>query len=220
MSVSVRGRAFSFLVLAASACLAFALAAAPARADDPAAAFVQTNVQKGLVILNNKSLSQDQMRSQFRDFLTSLTDIKRIALFTLGSARRTAPDADVNAFVDAFRDYAVAVYEARLGQYSGQTLKVTGSSEVKPGDWIVTTQLVDPNAKPGDQPIEVKFRVDQDGNRLAVIDVSVVGVWLAIEERAQFTAFLGQNGNDIHKLIDHLNALTDALKNGGGKQPM
>ena len=58
--------------------------AAPALAATPAEAYVQQNVQKGLTILNNHSISDSQRRSQFRDFLTGLTDIRRIAVFTLG----------------------------------------------------------------------------------------------------------------------------------------
>ena len=97
---------------AATAVLVIALGAwiLPAAAATPAETFVQQNVQRGLSILNNHSISDSQKRTQFREFLTTLTDIRRIALFTLGAARRTAAPADVEAFVNAFRDYAVAVY--------------------------------------------------------------------------------------------------------------
>lgn len=192
-------------------------AAQPALAATPAEAFVQQNVQKGLSILNNHNISDAQRRSQFRDFLTSLTDIRRIALFTLGSVRRTAAPADVDSFVNAFRDYAVAVYEARLNQYAGQYLKVTGSSEVGPGDEVVTTVLVDPSGKTnGQEPIEVDFRVVSDNGKYVVIDASIVGVWLGQEEREQFTSFLQQNNNNLPALTQHLQALAAQLRSGGG----
>jgi len=125
-------------ILAAFALAIAALVAAqPAMAATPTEQFVTQNVQRGLTILNNHSISDTQRRAQFRDFLTGLTDIRRIALFTLGSARRTAAPADVDAFVNAFREYAVAVYESRLTQYAGQFLRVTGSSDVGPGDTVV-----------------------------------------------------------------------------------
>ena len=78
--------------------------------------FVQTSVDKGLSILSNHRIPDDARRQQFRDFLINLTDIKRIAMFTLGNAKRTATPDQVNTFIDAFRDYAVAVYESRLNQ--------------------------------------------------------------------------------------------------------
>lgn len=193
-------------------------ASQPALASAPAEQFVSQNVQKGLTILNNHSISDTQRRAQFRDFLTGLTDIRRIALFTLGATRRTAAPADVEAFVNAFREYAVAVYELRLSQYSGQFLRVTGSSEVGPGDSVVTTTLVDPNGKSnGQDPIEVDFRVIQDNGRYVVIDASIVGVWLGQEEREQFTSFLQQNNNNLPALTQHLQQLAMQLRAGSSQ---
>jgi phospholipid transport system substrate-binding protein len=190
-----------------------------AQAQTPAESYVQQNVQKGLAILNNHTITDAQRRAEFRDFLTSLTDIKRIAVFTLGAARRTASPADIDAFINAFRDYAVAVYEARLNQYAGQYLKVTGSTERSPGDSIVATVLVDPSGKTaGQEPIEVDFRVVGNNGSFVVIDVSIAGVWLSLEERDQFTAFLEQNNGNIQALAAHLETLTAQLRNGGGQQ--
>jgi len=193
---------------------AAALAGPPARAATPAEHFVQTNIEHGLSILNNKAISDTERRSEFRHFLLGLTDIRRTALFTLGAARRTARPADVNAFVDAFRNYAIAIYQARLSAYSGQQLKVTGSTERAPGDFVVTTLLVDPSRASDRDPIQVDFRVDSKHGKFVVLDASVVGVWLAIEERDQFTAFLAQNNNSVPKLTHHLRELTTKLESG------
>ena len=176
-------------------------------ATAPAEEFVQVNVQRGLTILNNHSASMDQKRGQFEDFILGLTDMKRIAKFTLGQYRRSASPQDQDAFAAAFQTYAVAVYQSYFAKYSGQTLRVTGSQERAPGDTIVTTQLIDPNDRSGQQPLEVDFRVLSDGGRFVVIDFSVAGIWLAIEERDQFSAFLGQNNGNIPTLISHLRGL-------------
>lgn len=200
------------------AAIMFALVApAAASAATSAETFVQQNVQRGLSILNNHSIPDAQRRSEFRDFLTSLTDIRRIALFTLGSARRTASRSDVDSFINAFRDYAVAVYETRLNQYSGQSLRITGSTEIKPGDTIVKTVLVDPSGRTsGQDPIQVDFRVVSDNGKFVVIDASIAGIWLALEERDQFTAFLQQNNDNVPALTVHLQRLAEQLRNGGG----
>ena len=204
------GRAAALALLLALMAL---VTIAPARAATPAENFVQTSIDKGLSILGNKKISDTQRKSEFREFLIALTDIRRTALFTLGAARRTANPADIDAFVDAFRDYAIAIYETRLSAYSGQSLKVTGSTERAPGDFVVTTLLVDPSGNTGEkQPIQVDFRVDQDNGKFVVLDASVVGVWLAIEERDQFTAFLVQNNNSVPALTKHLKELTKKLE--------
>lgn len=207
LSRMIAGAAIALLALAAP------VAASAAQTPAAAEAFVQANVDRGLSILSNHRLPDDARREQFRDFLVGLTDIKRIAMFTLGNARRTASPGDVASFVDAFRDYAVAVYESRLNQYAGQSLKVTGSTERAPGDYIVRTVLVDPLGQAKNQePIEVDFRVLDDNGHFVVIDASVVGVWLAIEERDQFSAFLAQNNDNVPALVDHLRALTTQLR--------
>ena len=178
-----------------------------ASAAAPAEAFVDTNVSRGLAILNNKGLSADQRKAQFQTFILGLTDMHRIANFTLGVYKRSATQQDQDAFAVAFQSYAIAVYQSYFTKYSGQTLRVTGSQEKSPGDTIVTTQMIDPNDNSGQQPLEVDFRVLGDSGKFVVIDFSVSGIWLAIEERDQFSSFLGQNGGSIPTLISHLHDL-------------
>ncbi|HEY4940063.1 MAG TPA: ABC transporter substrate-binding protein [Rhizomicrobium sp.] len=193
----------AILILFAAA----AIAAPAAAASSGAEAFVQANVQKGLSILNNHGASADQKRSQFQSFVLGLTDMKRIANFTLGQYRHSASPADQDAFAAAFQGYAIAVYQSYFAKYAGQTLKVTGSQDRAAGDTIVTTQLIDPNDHSGQTPLEVDFRVLSDNGRYVVIDFSVAGIWLALEERDQFSSFLGQNNGSIPTLISHLKEL-------------
>jgi phospholipid transport system substrate-binding protein len=202
----------SFLVMAASAAATLAVSA-PAQAD-PASDYVQQNIARGLAILNNKQISTDQRRVQFEGFLLSLTDMKRIADFTLGQYRRSASPADLAAFEGAFQNYATAVYQSYFAKYAGQTLKVTGSQARTSDDFIVSTQLIDPADHSGQEPLEVDFRVRTDAGKPVVVDFSVAGIWLALEERDQFTAFLGQNNGNISMLVGHLAELAKQFRNG------
>ncbi len=211
MTIKVTLRHVLFALAVAFAGLA---SAAPAEAATPAEAFVQDNIHVGLDILNNKSLSTDARRTQFANFLLSLTDMKRIADFTLGQYRRGASPADLAAFDAAFQNYAVAVYQSYFAKYAGQTLKVTDSQARTQDDFIVATALIDPNDHSGQAPLEVDFRVRTDSGKLVVTDFSVAGIWLALEERDQFTSFLGQNGGNIHSLISHLSDLAKQYRNG------
>jgi phospholipid transport system substrate-binding protein len=183
---------------------AMTVALAPARAATPAEAYVQTNVQKGLSILNNKALSKNDRSAQFRSFLLTLTDLRRISLYTLGPARRTTTPAEQDQFTDAFRDFAFAVYETEFSKYAGQTLKVTGSIQRSNGDYVVTTVLIDPNAPKNQEPIEVDFRVIGTDSHFMVADITVAGLDLAITEQDQFTSYLAQHNNDVKSLIADL----------------
>src|ERR1700744_236117 len=205
-------RTFLATLLASSAAMLVGPALAAA---NPAEQFVQDNIHKGLELLNNKQLSADQRRTQFQGFLLGLTDMKRIADFTLGQYRRSASPADLAAFESAFQNYAVAVYQSYFAKYAGQSLKVTGSQTRAADDFIVATQLIDPNDNSGQQPLEVDFRVRTDGGgKPVVVDCSVAVCRLALEERDQFTAFLGQNNGNIHTLISHLSELAKQFRGG------
>src|SRR4051812_7169295 len=207
--------AAKWLVMA-SLCLAVLAAGAPAASASPAAeAYVQTNVQRGLQILNNSALSKQQRQQQFREFLLTLTDLKRIALYTLGPARRLAKPADLDPFVEAFKDYAFAVYGAEFAKYSGQTLRVTGSVEHGPGDELVRTVLVDPLARKGQEPIEVDFRVYGSGGKYNVVDIVVAGLDLAITEQDDFSAFLSQHNNDVRALTANLRERAARVRSTG-----
>lgn len=194
--------------------LAITVLAPAAEASTQGEQFIANNVQKGLSILNDRSLSEAQRREQFSHFLLTLTDMKRIALYTLGQYRRGASQADLDQFSSAFQDYAVAVYQSYFARYSGQTLKVIGSA---PGssstNEVVRTVLMDPNDRNG-QPPEVDFRVYFDRGAPTVLDFSYGGIWLAETERNDFTGFLGQNGGDIHALVNHLGTLARQFRSG------
>src|SRR6266571_2363274 len=193
------------------AVLAFAvatplLAAIPAAAaGNVAESFVDENIHKGLDILRDKKLNTVQRRDQFETLLLGLVDVRRIAVFTLGQYRRTAPPEDVEAFVGAFKNYATAAYQSYFAKYTNQTLKVMGSTQRAPTDYIVQTQLVDPTSN--QQPAEVDFRVRTDTGKPVLVDVAYQGIWLSLEERDQFVAFLGQNNGNVRTLIAHLSEL-------------
>jgi phospholipid transport system substrate-binding protein len=181
------------------------LAAGPAMAANVAETFVDENIHKGLDILRDKKLTTTQRRDQFETLLLGLVDVRRIGLFTLGQYRRTAPPEDVEAFLGAFKNYVSASYQSYFSKYTNQTLKVTGSTQRSPTDFIVQTQLIDPNSN--QQPSEVDFRVRTDTGKAVLVDVAYQGIWLSLEQRDQFVAFLGQNNGNVRTLIAHLSEL-------------
>ena len=144
--------------------------------------------------------------------MLSLTDTKRIGLFTLGQYANGAAKGDIDAFTAAFTDYAIAVYESRLSKYKGQTLKVTGSTARAADDTVVNAEVADPNAANA-QTIKVGFRVRKtsDGHPI-VTDINVEGVWLALSQRSDFTAFLQMHGGSVAALTDHLKMQTEQLR--------
>lgn len=183
-----------------------------ASAATPAETFVQDNINKGLVILNDKALSKDQRRDQFEKFLFGLTDMKALAADSLGVYRRGAPQADIDAFTVAFQNYFAAVFQSYFDKYTSQSLKVIGSQEISPEEIYVTTQLINPADKSGNPPTQIVFRLANTNGRLVVTDASVSGVRLLFTKKSEFASVLGDNDGKIPVLVQKLNAITASIK--------
>ena len=173
-----------------------------AMAANPAEAFIGGNIQAGFDILNDQGISAAQRRERFAAFLLGLTDVKRVALFLLGRYAATVPQGDLDAYVAAYQDYVLAVYQSYFARYAGQSLHVLSSRERAPGDFVVTTNMVGA----GTAPMEVDFRVRTDGAKPVLVDLGIAGVWLALAQRDEFLAVMAQNNGDIKALTAHLRA--------------
>jgi phospholipid transport system substrate-binding protein len=204
-------KVLSFAFFLAFLFAAAGLSAAPASAATPAEQFIAGNVQKGLTILNNTQLSKEQKRAQFRDFLLGLTDIKKIADYTLGQYRRAASPDELAAYELAFKDYALTVYQSYFTKYSGQTLQVMSSYPLGSDESVVKTVMIDPK-KPNAKPLEVNFRVLSQGGAFYVVDFSVEGVWIREMERSEFTSYLGQNSGNVALLTSSLKKKSQQIK--------
>lgn len=164
--------------------------------------FVSGNIQAGFAILNDQSLALAARRDRFATFLLGLTDARRVALFVLGRYANGQSQEDLDAYVAAYQDYALSIYQTYFELYAGQTLRVVSSRERAPGDFIVTTNMVgQPNVT---MPID--FRVRTDGAKPLLVDVAVAGVWLGLAQRDQIQAQLARNNGDIKALVVQLRA--------------
>jgi phospholipid transport system substrate-binding protein len=195
-------------VMLAFGVMAGAPAAQAAAAANPAEAFVQENADKGYGILNNAKLSESDRHMQFRAFLLGLMDAQRIGIFTLGQYANSSSELDINAFIAAFAEYTVAIYQTRLDKYKDQTLKVTGSIPRAADDVVVNGNVTDPT-HPDDPPDKIAFRIRKaaDG-RFVITDLNVEGIWQSLTQRADFTSFLQQHGGKLQELTTNLKRQT------------
>jgi ABC-type transporter MlaC component len=196
-----------FIAFLATLCVVVPILADPAHAAaaNPAEAFVQENIDHAFAIINDISVPEEQRYVQFHGLIVSLIDARRIGMFTLGRYANGASQAEVDSFITAFTDYTIRfIYRAGFAQTEGNAPKVTGSTQRAADDVVVNCEVDGPNA----QPIKVAFRVRRtvDG-RPIVTDLQVEGVWLALLQRSDFSAFLQQNGGRIPALTADLERL-------------
>ena len=185
-----------------------------ARAADATAAqaFAQQNIDRANALLDNASMSADQRRMEFGRLLLSMTDTRRVATFALGQYANGAMAEQLSAFQNAFTDYALAAYEMRLDRLQGGRIKVTDAVMRAPDDFIVNAEITRSAETENRAPLKLALRVRAlpDGS-FVMTDMQFEGVWLAISERADFTAFLQQHRGDISALTASLRSKTQNL---------
>jgi phospholipid transport system substrate-binding protein len=185
---------------AATAALAPTAAYAQAPRDAGAEAFVQTQVQRVISVLSAQESSGDKIKT-FRGIIDEIADVPRITSFVLGKYARTVTPAQRDRFAKVFRAYAQNVYERRLGDYHGETVKVTGSVVRKPGDVVVNTSISGGKLS---EPMQASWRVLGSGSSWKVVDVQVSGIWLAITQQQDFVSTIDNAGGNVDVLINQL----------------
>ena len=183
---------------AATAAIVMALPAAHAQAGQEAEAFVESNAQEIISLLQefeDGERGMDELRTELRQKVEAIADVDRISNFVLGRYRRGADEGDLREFKDVFEEYAISIYERELGNYAGQTLEVEDSIERSENDIIVESIVT--GGDNGGDPVEVNWRVLNNGGEYKVVDVEVLGVWLAQNQREQITSIIGNAGGDV-----------------------
>jgi phospholipid transport system substrate-binding protein len=175
-----------------------------------AQAFVQTSIDSGYKILNNKDLSKEERSLQFREFVTTITDAKRVALFTLGNFSRTASEKDLETFFTAYQDLAAAMYQGYFDWYTGQVVRVSSSVVRSPDDVVVYADVLGPN---GARQFKLGVRVRKnEAQKNIITDLQFEGVWIALSQRADFTSFLQQHNGDFAALTVEIRKRTQRFK--------
>lgn len=189
------------MALAGMAAAAAAQPAARRRARDlQAEAFVEVQAQKVLSVLADRGLSLAQKQQAFRRLIDQIADVPKITNFVLGKYARTITPAQRAKFNTVFRSYAEAVYQSRIAEFRGETLRITGSVARAAGDVMVGSVILGS----GRDPIPVSWRVLGGGAAWKIVDVQIRGIWLAITQQQDFVSTIDNAGGDIGVLIDQL----------------
>ena len=181
--------------------------AIPAAAAADPAAMISNLGSRALEVLG-KGANQSQRVERFRELLRQDFDVPGIARFVLGRYWNTASEEQRTEYVKVFEDYVAMAYATRLGEYTGETFKVTGSRPDTDGA-IVSSQIVRPS---GAAPVKVDWRLTRRDGKYKISDVSVDGISMAVTQRSEFASVIQHNGGQVQGLITMLRQKTS----GGG----
>ncbi len=193
------------------AALAALTAATSAFADAATEAYVEENANLVLQTLNDPDLDETERTAAFSSFMDRFTDLERVSNFVIGKYSRRFSADELARYRDAFRTYALTVYEVQLDQYRGEAVDVTGSVDRSETDSIVNTVI----KRSDGEYMDVRWRVLERDGEFQVVDVAlnIDGnlLWLAIEQRAQFLSLLDRTDGSADALIDKINGMTSKL---------
>jgi phospholipid transport system substrate-binding protein len=194
--------------LAAAALIAVATPAA--FADKRSEAYVETNANSVLQVLNDKTLNDAQRETKFGEYMNKFAHMPTIARRVLGVNGRSISEADFEKYFKVFQNYALEVYEVHFDEFRGEKLRVIGSKDEDDRRSTVAT-LIKSSKTGKDTKVYWDVLRSQDGQSYRVRDVGIdLGgstLWLAQEQQAQFESFLNRNNGNIDKLIGRINVL-------------
>ncbi len=197
------------VVLGLAAILAAGVAFAPnakAAPSKEAESFITSLANEALKDLSDK-LPEQELEQHFKALLDKNFDMPRISRFVLGRYWNSANDKEKQDFQSLFEQYVVRAYSVRFSEYSGETVKVTGSRSDSPENVVVASQIMQPDNAP---PVHVDWIVRKDGGAFHIADVSVDGVSMVLTQKQEFAAVIERNGGGVTGLNK---AIADKLNN-------
>lgn len=196
-------------VLGLAAVLAAGVAFAPIAQAAPskeAEAFISGLANAALKDLSDK-LPEPELEKRFKALLDKNFDMARISRFVLGRYWNAATEKERQDFQNLFEAYVVRAYSIRFSEYSGETVKVTGSRSDSPENVVVASQITQPDNAP---PVKVDWIVRKDSGDFHIADVSVDGVSMVLTQKQEFAAVIERNGGGVTGLNK---AIADKLNN-------
>jgi phospholipid transport system substrate-binding protein len=172
-----------------------------ARADNPEK-FIASLGDRALHVLVVGSQGPAERDTAFRGILDEGFDLPLIGRYALGRYWRRATPEQRSEYVKLFEDFIVVTYVARLGEYSGESLRVV-SSRPDDQDTIVTSEIV----LEGRPSVRVDWRVrngDPNGSESKIIDVIVEGISMLLTQRDEFASVIQRSGGNVEGLLARL----------------
>ncbi|HZR80614.1 MAG TPA: ABC transporter substrate-binding protein [Candidatus Binatia bacterium] len=168
---------------------------------------VSETVQQVLDVLKAKSLDSDAKRHRIEDIAYARFDFPTISRLVLArNWSRLSPEQQAR-FIDEFKRHLSVTYGRNIDNYHNEKVEVLSDREEARGDWSVKSKILrgGPN-----EDIQVDYRLRKAGDEWKVIDVTIEGVSLVANFRAQFQEIVANGGPD------HLLTLL-AQKNAAGE---
>lgn len=149
--------------------------------------------------LANSKIRGSALKARFVTLLTRNSDVRSVALFSLGQYQKNLPSDLKNDYFRLVVEYTAGLFVYYIDDFAASGLDVK-SSKSSGKATIIDSNMVYPDHSTS----PVRWRVVNNGGGYRVSDVNVRGIWLSLQMREKFTDILRQNKGDFNALLSYL----------------
>ncbi|MCW8894317.1 ABC transporter substrate-binding protein [Sulfurimonas sp.] len=186
-------------ILFVSAMLIFTQSLGANEQDDVKERFL-TNIDKVILIVEDKSLSKKQRNANIINVLTPMFDFELMAKLSLGKIWRTLDSEDQKKFVNLYVERMEKSYSSKVDSYNNEKVEVKKIEQPKDNRIALVTDLIG-----NDESLEIVYKYYKPKKPISqkdtwlVYDVEIKGVSILKADKAQFKEFL--QTKSIHELM-------------------
>ncbi len=157
-------------------------------------------------ILENTALPKEERVKLAVKVIKEKIEIRSMAMFALGRAKKNFSEQQVQEFVDVYREYVLGYYAKTLKKYTGQKVSIVEVKPLSAGTYVVKTKIND-NIK--NRILTVSFIIKSCDGEYKIYDIITEGVSFLRVQRQEFSDILSKNGIEflIKKLKIKINKL-------------
>ena len=190
-----------FFVLAPSLIVSVPHAYAETSVETSAIDLVEKLGKEVVELLSKSDLSESDKKTGFTKIIARDFNMPLIGRFVLGKHWRKSSKDQQAEFQELFQEYIITTYQKRIGDYSGENLKIVKARALNKKEVLVNSHIL----RPQGPPIKLGWRVrkSKDGDQ-KIIDLIVENVSMALTHREEFSAVVSKNGGDVEGLLEKL----------------
>ena len=159
---------------------------------DEAARHIQHLADQAFAVLQRDDLTLEGREAEFRRILSDGFDLAFVGRFVLGRYWDGVAPEQRDEYLELFSEFGLRTYAGRLGGYTGETFTVGGTRPAGEKDVIVATVI----ERSSGGAIDAEWRVRKVDAGYRIIDVSVAGVSMALNQREEFASVITNHGVD------------------------
>ena len=167
--------------------------------------FVQSTVNRASQILS-KNIPKDQKINELKSIALETVDIKGVAYYSLGSARKNLNDNEKKKYLGLFEAYFLKSFSSRLAEYTNPEIEVKDKVVLNQNYTIVNSILIGTAERP---EVKIDWRIyTKNPDNPLIRDLIIEGLSLARTQKEEFASILSSNDNEINALFKSLEEFT------------